>query len=501
MRVVIVVFQDNTDIAGVKYLHAYITSKGYNSSVLILPDNEPRNINAAIDYIVRADPDVVGFSAMSYDFKRAENFAKSLKQRFYEYPFVFGGVHATADPESCLETADIAVRGEGEETFLALLEAVKKGNSGSITQISGIVLKDNNKIIHTPVRQPVVDLDALPFPGHLPDNIYVVHRAGIRSIKEKAVYKRYARYEGVFLSIATSRGCPFSCNYCSNSMYKALYGNNSVRSRSVDSVISEIKAEVGGFKNILYVNFTDDCFLMHPAGWLDEFSRSYAGEINIPFVARATPRHINRENISLLKKAGLRWIFMGLQTGSDRVNKEVYGRSATAQDFLEAAKLIREFRISPWYDVILDNPYETEEDKLMTIDVLLGAKRPFQLGIFSLDYFPGTELLRRVNAEKIPVPKLGEKSYTKFESSLINYYVRMTASLPKCLVRKLVKMRNSLLGKQLGILFYCLTLFIEPFIYVWLVFQSNDFRFIRSFKVIKSFYRRSIAKLFFRDIA
>jgi len=170
----------------------------------------------------------------------------------------------------------------------------------------------------------------------------------------------------------------------------------------------------------------------------------------------------------------------------------------TCEEFLKTANIISEWKLSPWYDVILDNPYETEIDHLQTIDILLRTPRPFQLDLFSLDYFAGTELRRRAIEDNIPIPGLGTKSYTKPEPKMINRYIRMSATLPPGLVRLLVYIRRTIPGKVVGISFYGLSLLLEPFIYLWLVHRSNDFRVLRTIKVIKAFYLTMIKKVFLR---
>ena len=238
--------------------------------------------------------------------------------------------------------------------------------------------------------------------------------------------------------------------------------------------------------------------MMYPPEWIANFSEQYSKKIAIPFIVRTSPKHVNRKKLVLLKKAGLRWVFMGLQTGSDRINLEIYGRSATSQDFLNAANIVSELNLAAWYDVILDNPYETEIDHFRTIDTLLRTPRPFQLDLFSLDYFPGTELRRQAIEDGIAVPEPGAKSYTKLEPKMINRYIRMTATLPPWLVRLLLRLRGSIPGKIVGMGFYFFSLILEPFVYLWLIYKSNDFRILRTIKVLKAFYLTAINKLLLR---
>jgi len=498
MRVMFISFQDNTDVIGVKYLHAYTTSKGYDSSVLLLPSSKPANVKLAINYIITRKPHVLCFSIMSHEFQRAKDFVNALRGHSCNSFIIFGGIHPTALPESCLEISDIVVLGEGEETLLELLRFLDTGELDKFAQVKGIVFKQGNRIIHTPARGPIRDIDMLPYPGHLPESIHITHRESIRSVMEPAIYKKYARYQGTFLSVISSRGCPFSCHYCCNSVLKSLYGKTTVRNRAPEYVIDEIVREVRNFGNILYVNFQDDCFMAHSMEWITKFTEQYLREVAIPFVVRTTPKHINREKLALLKSAGLRWIFMGLQSGSDRINREIYGRNVTSEEFIKAANIVSRAKLSSWYDVILDNPYETEAENLRTIDILLSMPRPFQLSLFSLDFFPGTELRRRALEDKIPIPEPGAKSYTEPENKMINRYIRMSATLPSGLTRLLVRTRKTIPGKVAGMGFYAISMLLEPFVYLWLIHKSNDFNILRTMRVVKAFYLTAINKLLLR---
>jgi anaerobic magnesium-protoporphyrin IX monomethyl ester cyclase len=360
------------------------------------------------------------------------------------------------------------------------------------------VFKDSEKIEMTPIRKLIKDLDSLPYSGHLPESLYVANQGRSEPIRKSGIYKKYARYQGSFLSAVSSRGCPFSCNYCCNSVYRALYGADILRNRSPEKVVDEIFKEVQYFKNILYVNFQDDCFMMHTKEWISTFCNLYSQKVKIPFIVRTTPRHIIKEKLVLLKEAALRWVFMGVQTGSDRINKEIYGRNVTSKEYLEKAGWVSELGLCPWYDVILDNPYETEEDHLETIDVLLKTSKPFQLDIFLLDFFLETRLRQKALDDKIPLPEVGSKSYTEPEPTMINRYLRMSTTLPRRIIRFLVKHRNSAFAKLIRLLLFPISIFLELFIYIWLIYKSNDFKLYRSLKVVDAFYLTAFKKLILR---
>ncbi|MFC1851425.1 B12-binding domain-containing radical SAM protein [candidate division CSSED10-310 bacterium] len=498
MKILFLSFQENSDIIGVKYLHAYIRSQGYDSSILLIPVVNELNIKAGIQYILDYQPAVLCISAMTYEFYKAASFLKTLRKEFKDCLFVFGGIHATSDTPDCLSVSDIVVRGEGEETLTALLDVYQNKSRAELYNIPGIAYASQGEIVYNPVNKLITDLDILPYPGHLPERMFVLHKGQVQPLQKAEIVKKYARYQGTFLSVTSSRGCPFSCSYCCNNILKSLYGKKNLRYRKWECVLDEIDQETRKFDTILYVNFQDDCFLMHHPQWIEDFSRSYKEKISIPFIIRTTPRHITREKLTLLKEAGLRWVFMGMQTGSDDINKKIYRRNVTAREYLEAATIVHDLHLSAWYDVILDNPYETLSDHLKTIDILMKTPKPFQLDLFSLDYFPGTELRSKAIADKIPIPEVGEKSYTEPEPKMINKYIRMSATLPVFLMRLLIKIKDSTWGKIIGYLMYYVSLFIEPFVYLYLIFKSNDYNIPRTLKVLRAFSVTAFKKLFFR---
>jgi radical SAM superfamily enzyme YgiQ (UPF0313 family) len=505
MKVLLLSCQENADILGVKYLHAHLAGTGHDSTILLVPGRGRRTMHSALDFTGSLGPDVIGFSAMTYELDAVRQLATACRERFPRVPIIMGGVHATSDPRSCLSFADIVVRGEGEESLADVLDRLAGGVGpdsvpDAVASVPGIAYLRDADLVCTTVRQPLLRLDALPAPRHRPERMHVVHNGTVRTIRDPSTFRRYSRYQGTFLSVLSSRGCPFSCNYCSNSVYRTLYGAMPMRSRSARNVIEEIEREIAEFPDILYVNFADDCFLMHPPEWLEEFSASYRERVKIPFIVRTTPKHVTREKLTLLRQAGLRWVFMGLQTGSDRVNREVYGRNVTAREFLGASGIVTDLGLSPWYDVILDNPYETEEDGMRTMDVLLRTPRPFQLDLFSLDFFPGTVLRSRALRDGLPLPAPGTKSYTRPEPTMLNRYVRMTATLPPRVVRGLLAVRATRAGRLLSMLFYAATLAGEPFVYLRLVFRSNDHRFLRSLRVVAAFAGTAVRKLYLRRL-
>jgi radical SAM superfamily enzyme YgiQ (UPF0313 family) len=88
---------------------------------------------------------------------------------------------------------------------------------------------------------------------------------------------------------------------------------------------------------VLYMNFQDDCFFSHNREWIRKFCKEYKRHIGLPFIVRVIPSMMDRDKMMMLKEAGLSWIVMGIQSGSDRVNFEIYDRNISFSSVEKAA--------------------------------------------------------------------------------------------------------------------------------------------------------------------
>jgi len=97
----------------------------------------------------------------------------------------------------------------------------------------------------------------------------------------------------------------------------------------------------------------------------------------------------------LLKDAGLERVEVGVQSGSERIRKGYFERPVPNAKLQQTAQFLKEMGIVPFYDFIVDNPFETEEDQREGLEFLLSFPRPFHLHVFSLIYFPNTVITKR----------------------------------------------------------------------------------------------------------
>jgi radical SAM superfamily enzyme YgiQ (UPF0313 family) len=333
-----------------------------------------------------ADSDVIGISCMSNEAEETIRVVDYLKK--LNKPIVWGGIHATSCPDQCIAYADIVCIGEGEEAFCELVETMERRQSYFDTK--NFWFNNQGDIIKNPTRPLIEDLDSLPFPDHQPDSHYVLEAGKI--IKATEWYKRVDR-----LYIHTARGCPNSCNFCCNSFIRDIYAGKGkvIRKMSVDSIIGGIKQFRNNFPKINFVWFTDDTMFAKSKQEIMQFAKEYKEKINLPFWCYVSPNSITEEKLDMLVSAGLCKIEMGIQSGSENINKNLYNRQISNDVVVNAANIISKRKdkiVCANYQIIICNPYETRKDILDTISLISSLPAPFRLQAFPLQFFPASGL-------------------------------------------------------------------------------------------------------------
>jgi len=500
MNTLLISVQRDLDTLGLNYLHSYLGRKGYNSHLLYLPYSSPQGKKGAASvqrFVAELNPKLIGVSLMSLEFRRATELTRCLKANFPSVPVVWGGIHPTVNPEECLEHADYVCVGEGEEALAELAQAIREGIDPQ--GIPNVGYREKEKTHVTPPRPPIADLDRLPYHERIPSKSYILHGSRIH-VLDQALFRKYARYSGMTYSTITSRGCPYACTYCCNNILSRRYASNRVRRRSVAHVIEELACVRRDHPDVKYINFQDDCFLACTDQYLQEFCQEYKRRVGVSFIVRSTPLSLSPERIRWLKKAGLAWISLGLQSGSDRVNKDIYNRKSTQADFLKASRWIRDANVAAFYDVILDNPLETEEDKLETVLTLARTPKPFHTQLFSLTLYHGTELHERI-AKECPnqVEDYRIKDNHTCDRNPINDLTRLASFLDRKTTERLVSLyrqgprkvsfRAALFAAKL----VCATL-IEPITLLRMIVRAESGSLISALATVPAYAQEGIRR-------
>ena len=337
-------------------------------------------------------PDMVGISVRASAFHRI---ASDLSVRIREAlgtPILWGGMHASSCPERAAEVADLICIGEAELTIMELVQALRSGQS--IEAIDGLWFHGDNGLVQNKHAQLVSDLDSLPFPDyHSTDKVF------IEGGKVTRGHDPCTR-EAIYL-VMGSRGCPFpSCTFCSNSVVHKMYpGQKYHRTRSVSHVLDEVRYARKHFTRLKRIRFDDEEFTTNPS-WFDEFCERWPKEINIPFEIHMDPRVVTADRLERLKAVGLDTIFMGIQH-TEQINRSLYGRNVSDKQVLDAARAIHASGVHAGYQVILDDPVSTSDDKQRLLDLLLELQHPYEMVLFSLTLYPGSAISDDLKARNL----------------------------------------------------------------------------------------------------
>jgi anaerobic magnesium-protoporphyrin IX monomethyl ester cyclase len=351
---------------GPAFLAAWLRRHGHEAVFLRVPPDEP--LAAIAESVGRIEAGLIGVSMTTRQWLRAREVLGGLR-RLVEIPVVVGGLHATFSPEEVLrhEGIDYLCLGEGETALLELVEALESGRSAADAGIANLWVKGG---IRPRLGNPIEPLDALPFLAR----DFVDERWGVRHL-------------------TTQRGCPFPCTFCAARMYDKLYAESDTarygRRRSLASVFAELAAlRAAGPLN--YVIFLDDTFTIHPA-WVREFCRSYGKEFAVPFSLNARVETVSESLLRELAAAGCKHIIYGVESGSERVRREIMKRNAGNQRFRDVFRWTREAGIMVTANYILGTPGESREEMAETI-ALHHELQPLDFGYFVFYPYPGTEL-------------------------------------------------------------------------------------------------------------
>jgi radical SAM superfamily enzyme YgiQ (UPF0313 family) len=277
------------------------------------------------------------------------------------------------------EGADFILIGEAEMTLLELLNNLKNGHVEH-SGIPGLAFKQDAKIVKTPARPVIRDLDALPFPAW--DIIDI-----------EPYRKMWMKTAGYFsMNMGTTRGCPFKCNWCA----KPIYGNR-YNSRSPENVVAELKVlkENYGFDHIW---FCDDIFGLRP-GWVQAFADLIEKE-NLCFSFKIQSRAdllIQENYIQALARAGCDNAWMGAESGSQRI-LDAMDKGTRVEQIYEATKLLKKHGVKASFFIQFGYIGETKEDIGKTI-TMINELLPSEIGI-SVSYpLPGTKFFEKVKTE------------------------------------------------------------------------------------------------------
>ncbi|MFH2002821.1 MAG: radical SAM protein, partial [Planctomycetota bacterium] len=381
---------------GIAYIASYLLSQGLDVQILDGEVND-YSLEEMVDRICDLKPMAVGITTPTEDRFNAIDLANMIKARAKGI-FVFaGGPHFSYSAQDALENVpgiDAVVIGEGEFTSLELLKSFEKGKrTDRFHDINGCAFRDvHNKVVITPPRERLVDPNEMPNPAwHLYD--MDKYRCWL-SVEEKT------RAIGVI----SSRGCPYLCSFCSNSL------NRKVRYRNPAHFIDEVQMlhERYGFPGL---NFQDDSFTAN-AKHVERICHEILRRgLKLRWYCSLRINNTTRELLELMKEAGCVALGFGVESGSDKVLKLI--KKGTDTDMIRRTlTLVKQVGFNHvWLFMMFSLPGETLEDIRIGSDfenemrlLLYGEKGP-KIILGGVTYiYPGTELetIARKNGNVFP---------------------------------------------------------------------------------------------------
>jgi len=338
-----------------------------------------REWDLLIEKLAAIRPDLIGLTLTTATLDPCRTLTERIHRDLPGVPVIWGGIHPTVYPEESLQIADMICIGEGEQVMAELCADPQRKD------IAGLWRRDNGRITRTPHRPLEQDLDRFPFASFGEnERLFEDNQA----IELPASNKNYFR--GIY-TIMTQRGCPFSCTYCLHHVTRQMYkGERYVRRRSVDNVLAECVQRARDF-DLPGLCFFDDIFVIN-SKWIAEFAEKYPKRVGLPFGGYAYPTVSTDEMLGQLRQAGMIFVGMGIQTGSDYISREIYGRNYGADDLLRLAQAADKHGLSLNYELLTNTPYESEADCLETLRLLTRLPKPLTLCIKRLVIFPGLRI-------------------------------------------------------------------------------------------------------------
>ena len=334
---------------GLYYLGSYLKQHHFEVKIT---DAEALGLSSAqiVEEVRQFNPKFIGISSTTVAFHRAVEVAEALRKSFPEAIFITGGPHVTSNPAHAMISGlfDYGVLHEGEITLIELLEYINSNKNTA--EVKGITyLDENKKLVLTPPREYIENLDMLPFPAYelIPDiSLYTPPPSNYKTLP--------------VINMITSRGCPSQCTFCDNNIFGRKY-----RKRSAENIAEEIKflREKYGIKEIAFV---DDTFLIDKDRIYKLFDLLDKENISFYWTCMSRINNTDYEFLKFLKSKGCWHISFGIESGDENILK-IIRKNISIDKAKEVINWCKELKIKTKGFFIIGHPTETLETINKTI--------------------------------------------------------------------------------------------------------------------------------------
>jgi len=383
---------------GLASLSAVLRRAGHETRLVNLNENlPPVPDREEVLALVRSwRPGLIGFSCLTQQYAAALELARWLRARAAEDglalpPLAVGGIHPTMVPAEVMADGvwDHVGVGECEDALLALVERVERGEAPDDVA-NFLSWKAGRRPVAAPAAEDWVHNPVGEFPdlAALPEPDYELFDTG-----------RITANKGGWFSLMSSRGCPYRCTYCLNHRVIDRYrdelgrGVNKLgflRFRPPDKLMAEVRGVLERYQGIDTFIFDDDLFTQHAEHALAVCAAWIEAGIRVPFVVNSHVRRLDPRVAAALARAGCKILKLGIESGSERVRREVLKRFMSQDDILATCASAEEHGLHSSGFVMVGLPSETHAERWETVEILARA-RPGRFRTSFFFPFPGTE--------------------------------------------------------------------------------------------------------------
>jgi len=304
-------------------------------------------------------PDVIGFSVLHANRWGAIEIARIAKEIHPGVKIVFGGVGATLLWRHFLthfDEVDFCVLGEGEYSFLKLVQAIDAHDLNATEKIPGIAFKKRGAAVKTGEAVRIDHLDLLPDPS--------------------------AHF--TYQHVSSTRGCPGNCTFCGS---PRLWGRK-VNFHSPEYFVAQIERLY--HKGVRFFYVSDDTFMLKKAHAMAICKKIVEKNLRISWAAISHVNYVDQELLSWMRRAGCTQISYGVESGSPRIRR-LLNKNIRTERIRTAFSMTTRYGILPRAYFIYGCPGENWDTIQETID-LIHEIRPLGAIFYILDIFPGTAL-------------------------------------------------------------------------------------------------------------
>lgn len=336
---------------GILYISSHLKAKGFSVEVF---DTTFSTLEDWKSYVARTRPPVIGIYTNLMTKLNVIPMIRWCKQ--HNITVVVGGPEPPYYAEQFLDAgADVVVTGEGEHTLEELIPAIAQSGTHRLHEVSGVTFRDETgQTVKNPPRQQIKSLDEQPLPDR-------------DAIDLQRYVDTWRTHHGVgSVSLITARGCPFTCKWCSHTVF-----GNSHRRRSPENVLAEVEMLIERYKpDQLW--YADDVFTIHK-GWTLKYAQLLKDRgIRLPFECISRADRLDPDVIDALASMGCDRLWIGSESGSQRV-LDAMDRKTRVEDVQAKTHLLRKAGIKTGMFIMLGYEGEEIRDLEETVDHLKKA--------------------------------------------------------------------------------------------------------------------------------